>query len=129
MDLHFVSTSVQRWLSPAGLGAFLATSLLFSGACSPVSSRRTSLSPAAAVSELYEGTLESQEHGELPFSANLRDENGSVAGPLSTPLGDFPFLRKASRRRRSRCGSFWATERWARSRPDGAPGRSADTGS
>jgi hypothetical protein len=124
-----VSTSVQRWVSPAGLGAFLASILLISGACSPAHSRRTSPSPAAAVSGFYEGALQSREHGEVPFSANLRDENGRVAGTLSTPLGDFPVSQESLTPEEitlrfalgdGEVGTIAA--RWA-------PGRSAETGS
>ncbi|HEV2845667.1 MAG TPA: hypothetical protein VG477_12525, partial [Thermoanaerobaculia bacterium] len=95
MNPHFVTASVQRRWLPSNLGAFLATILLWTGACSPADSPRTSPYPAAAVSGFYEGTLQSQEHGEVPFSANLRDENGSVAGTLSTPLGDFPVSQES----------------------------------
>lgn len=73
-----------------GCLASFATSLLLTAACAPVAWTGASPSPAAGVSGFYEGSLHSQQHGEVQLSVNLRNEDGSLVGTLITPLGDFP---------------------------------------
>lgn len=76
-------------MRPTGVLAVLA-SVLLASSCAPLASPGTSPSPAAGVSGFYEGSLQSQEYGEVPVSLNLRDEGGSLAGTMLTPLGDLP---------------------------------------
>lgn len=72
---------------------FFAISLLLTAACSRLASTRTSPSPATAVSGFYKGSLQSQQHGEVQISVNLRSESGSLVGTMITPFGDFPVAQ------------------------------------
>jgi hypothetical protein len=71
--------------------AIFATAVWLTGSCVPAAPPRAAPSPAAAVAGFYEGSLHSQQYGEVQLSVNLRNESGRLVGTMSTPLGDFPI--------------------------------------
>jgi hypothetical protein len=72
----------------------LTSAVLVVGSCSPIATPRAAPAPAVAVSGFYEGEIHSQRYGDVPVSANLRNEEGRLAGTLITPLGDFPITQE-----------------------------------
>lgn len=76
------------------------TCLLLTAACSSAVSTRADPSPAAAASGFYEGSLHSQQHGDVQLSLNLRNDDGRLVGTLITPLGDFPVAQDSLTRER-----------------------------
>lgn len=74
--------------------AVLVAAVLLTASCASIVSPDADSSLATAVSGFYEGSLQSQQHGEVPVSVNLRQESGMLAGTMITPLGDFPISQE-----------------------------------
>jgi hypothetical protein len=68
--------------------------VLVSISCSISENAHKNTSEVATVSGFYEGTLESQQYGEVQISMNLRTESDTLLGTLITPLGDFPLSQE-----------------------------------